>query len=167
MQFSSLPASLNCADKDAVVGAGEVRLLAIGGCPSPEGQSLGVAVIGCGNFARRQHLPNLMAMANAKLEVICDLSGEALRRIRDIVGPVRATQDAEVIWSDRTVGAVVIAVPAEAQGDLAEAALLAGKHLYVEKPGATLPQQFERLDAVRLRSRLLLAFGFNKRWAPA
>jgi predicted dehydrogenase len=134
--------------------------------PSSGEGALGVALIGCGNFARHQHLPNLLGMQGVALRAVCDTSEAALKRSESLFGRLPCVRDAQEIWDDPEVHAVVIAVPDEVQGQLAEAALLAGKHVYLEKPGGTLPEQFAVLEAAGRQSGRLLAIGFNKRWAP-
>lgn len=134
--------------------------------PSSGEGNLGVALIGCGNFARHQHLPNLLGMQGVALRAVCDVSDSALRKSESLFGPLPCVREVQEIWDDPKVNAVVIAVPDEAQGQLAEASLLAGKHVYLEKPGGTLSEQFAMLAAAERQSGRLLAIGFNKRWAP-
>lgn len=128
---------------------------------------LGVGVIGCGNFARRQHLPNLMRMEGVRLKAACDLKRAALNQTLTLFGRLKTTSEARTILEDPEIGAVVIAVPDAGQASLAEAALRAGKDVFLEKPGGTDAREFSRLARAAQASGRLLAFGFNKRFAPA
>jgi len=115
---------------------------------STAGGGIGVGLIGCGNFARRQHLPNLAALPSARLIAVCDA-------------------DAARLLDDPFIEAVVIAVRDDLQAELTLQALEAGKQVYVEKPVAGATADFVRLIAARDRVGKSVAVGFNKRFAPA
>lgn len=125
-----------------------------------------VAVIGCGNFARWQHLPNLARSSLADLRLVCDANAELAASVAQRYGCASCDNSAAV-WADPSIQAVVICVRDELQADLAMAALAHGKHVYVEKPLATSPSAITAVaDAVQ-SSGLNLCVGFQKRFAPA
>ena len=129
-------------------------------------KKIGVAVIGAGNFARRQHLPNLHRIREAQLVSICDTDLETAREAAvkyDI--PHTETDYRKVLDSD-AVEVVVIAVRDDLQAVIAMEALNAGKHVYVEKPLSADPEICRRTAQVARSSKMRLAVGFNKRFAP-
>lgn len=101
-----------------------------------------IAVIGCGNWGKNlvRNFYNL-----GFLTTICDLNAEALGKIRKQYPDVKATSQYEEILSDPDVDAVVISTPSHTHYRLAKAALLAEKHVYVEKPIATCSLETQEL----------------------
>ena len=92
---------------------------------------INVACIGAGywgkNLLRNFHQTGALA-------AICDGNSEVLDRFKEQYPDVRGyTQVAEVL-ADKEIDAVSIATPAETHFELIKQALLAGKHVYVEKP---------------------------------
>jgi predicted dehydrogenase len=126
-----------------------------------------IAVIGCGNFARRQHLPNLAHWGDGVLHAVCDADPELAESSARRFGASYATASLDKILHDPDIGAVVIAVRDTLQAGIALRAIEAGKHAYVEKPGAQTVADFDRLIAAREKAGVRVAVGFNKRFAPA
>ncbi len=139
-------------------------------------QPVRVALIGAGNFARRQHLPNLHRIPEAELMTICDVNNELAESLcARYAAPTtsgsptqmpRAETDYRRVLDDREIEAVVIATRSDLQPVIASEALLAGKHVYVEKPLAESPDACDQVVAARNASGKRLAVGFNKRFAP-
>jgi predicted dehydrogenase len=125
-----------------------------------------VGVIGLGNFARRQHLPNLARMPEAHLRAVCDIDQDLAGEIRAKYGAEYAVGDYRRILDDKAVNAVVIAVRDSLQAPITIDALRAGKQVYVEKPLAETPEQCARVQEAVSASGSKLAVGFNKRFAP-
>ena len=133
--------------------------------PSPE--TVSMAVIGCGNFACRQHLPYLQRFGNVRLACVCDVKRETALRAAHRFGAETTTQTWQAVAEDPGITAVVVAVRDDLQADIAEGMLQAGKHVYLEKPGATSEAEFDRLIRARDRQGTLAVVGFQKRFAPA
>lgn len=125
------------------------------------------AVIGCGNFARRQHLPNLVSMPGAVLCAVCDVNPDTARAAAEAFGVETATSQLERLLADQSIDVVVAAVPDEHQASVARAAMEAGKHVYLEKPGGVSSTEFHSLIKARDCGNSRVAVGFNKRFAPA
>lgn len=135
--------------------------------PHAAGNPVRVAVVGCGNFARRQHLPNLAAMPGVILETVCDTDWETASTAAANYGARKATRETAEVIADESVDAVVIAVPDARQAAIAQAALEGGKHVYLEKPGGVSHREFRAVMEVHARSHREVAVGFNKRFSPA
>lgn len=91
-----------------------------------------IALIGYGywgpNLARNFH-----QLAGAELAYVVDANPSALDKANRLYAcPVSADLDA--VLADPTLDAVAIATPARTHFSVAHAALLAGKHVFVEKP---------------------------------
>lgn len=79
-------------------------------------------------------LRNFVALPASRVKWCCDLNEGALQRAQALYPDVRGTVCYQDLLVDPEVEAVVIAAPAAAHYKLAEAALRAGKHVFVEKP---------------------------------
>lgn len=129
-------------------------------------QAVGVAMIGCGNFSRHQHLPNLARIPEAELRAVCDTDAAVAEAAGARYAAGYATTDLARVLADDTVEAVVIAVRDHLQADLTMRALQAGKHVYVEKPLCDNPRDCAEVIRVRDAAERRVAVGFNKRFAP-
>ena len=124
-------------------------------------------MIGCGNFARRQHLPNLARMPEVRLAAVCDLDPDTVAHAAQHFGAGYGTTRIQRIVEDPDIDAVAVAVRDELQAELGSQILAAGKHLYVEKPAAQTGEEFAKLIRARDASGCYAAVGFQKRFAPA
>ena len=75
-----------------------------------------------------------------------------------------AFSDAEEIWSDRSVGAVLIATPNDIHAEYVKKAAAAGKHIVCEKPIGLSLRQAEEMYAAAERAGVVLAVHQNRRW---
>jgi len=108
--------------------------------------------------------PNLVrAFINsqrARVGTVCDLSNGRLETVRrNISASIECTSDPQAAATDPAADAVVIATPTETHYSLSKAALLAGKHVLVEKPLAARLDQAQELVAIARREQRLLAVG--------
>jgi predicted dehydrogenase len=93
----------------------------------------------------------------AGLKWICDLDGDRLDELSSRLPRTRFTTRFEDLLEDPEVEAVVIATPVITHARLAEQALRAGKHVFVEKPMALTAADAEALvDLAAERSRVLM-----------
>lgn len=75
-----------------------------------------------------------------------------------------AFSDAEEIWSDGSVGAVLIATPNDIHAVYVKKAAAAGKHIVCEKPIGLSLRQAEEMYAAAERAGVVLAVHQNRRW---
>ena len=107
----------------------------------------GVAVVGAGNWGKNL-VRNFASLGDVELKYVCDRT-EAVRKSMSALYPQAAvTDDYQRLLDDDSVDAIVVAVDAPRHFELADAALKAGKHTYVEKP-LTLSSD----DAMQLNDR--------------
>ncbi len=123
-----------------------------------------VAVVGCGNWGKNlvRNFAHLGALA-----AVCDADKVKLELVARENSGVRVTDDFESILKDPKVNAVVIATPSDTHFDLARQALLAGKHVYVEKPLARNVKHAEELGALAEKANLVLMVGHLLLYHPA
>ena len=124
-------------------------------------------IIGVGNIAQSQHLPNLARAPHINLKTVCDLRKDVLEQMQKKYGVPEAETDHKKLLSDPEIDAVVIATKSDMQAPLSVEALEAGKHVYVEKPLAETPDDVEAVVAAQKASGKMACVGFNRRMAPA
>jgi predicted dehydrogenase len=123
--------------------------------------TLRIGVIGAGHFGRF-HALKIAASPRATLAGIADLDPARAEKIGAEAGGAPALPlEALFAASD----AVVIAAPADAHYDLAERALIAGRHVLVEKPLAATLKQADRLAALAHDTGLVLQVGHLLRYS--
>jgi predicted dehydrogenase len=117
---------------------------------------IGVAVVGYGYWG-----PNLVRnfadTPGARLVAVCDLKKERLASVKGRYPSVRITDDFDELLRDPEVTAVAIATPVSTHFRLAMSALMAGKHVFVEKPIASSSEEAQRLVEEAARRKLVLA----------
>ncbi len=118
-------------------------------------RELNVAVIGCGYWG-----PNLIRnFAEHKLttvKYVVDLIPERLQKLSRRYPSTKFISDYELVLNDPAVDAVVIATPVQTHYPLARKALLAGKHVLVEKPMCMNSAECLDLIALAAEHKLVL-----------
>jgi len=115
-----------------------------------------VAVIGLGywgpNLAR-----NLQESTDAELGGLCDLSRERLERAHRRYPGVPCHTQLDALLADPSVEAVAIATPVTTHHWIASAALMAGKHVFIEKPlAASSEQVLDLMERANRAGRVLM-----------
>jgi UDP-2-acetamido-3-amino-2,3-dideoxy-glucuronate N-acetyltransferase len=123
-----------------------------------------IAVIGCGNWGKNlvRNFDNL-----GFLYKICDLNPDTLTALQKQYRHIDITNRFDEVFNDPQVNGVVIATPSFTHYELAKSALLAGKHVYVEKPVATSSEQTLELNALASEMDLVLMVGHLLLYHPA
>jgi len=132
--------------------------------PNNTNANINVAVVGVGywgkNLVRNFH--ELKSLA-----ALCDDREEAETFCRKQYSDVTFFRDFRSVLSDRNIQAVALASPAVSHHEMAKAALLAGKDVFVEKPLATEVKQGEELVALAAQNGRILMVGHILRYHPA
>lgn len=79
------------------------------------------------------------------MRAVCDKSADSLQRVRKIYPSLTLTQDVKDIVESPEIDVVAVITPAWTHYELAKAALLHGKHVFVEKPFTWSSAQAEEL----------------------
>lgn len=117
---------------------------------------IGVGVVGYGYWGPNL-VRNLADLPDAKLVAVCDLRTERLAAVETRYPGVRITDRFDELLRDPRIDAVAIATPVSHHFRLAMQALIAGKHVFVEKPIAASAEEARRLVDEAARRRLVLA----------
>ena len=119
-------------------------------------KTTGIAVIGCGYWGIN-YVRVLSEMPDCKVVAVCDQRTERLVDVARRYPDIELTQDVDEVLDHPEVDAVVIAVEASRHHKLTTEALLADKHVLVEKPLTTTRDDAEDVIALaEERQRLLL-----------
>lgn len=132
----------------------------------PRPAPIGAAVVGCGywgpNLAR-----NLAESPEFRLHALCDRDPAQLRALGAPHPHARSLHDFDEVLCDDAVEAVILATPPSTHHPLVKRALLAGKHVLVEKPLATRLQDGRELAELARQSELTLMPGHTFIYSPA
>jgi predicted dehydrogenase len=124
-----------------------------------------VGVIGYGYWGPKL-VRNLAALPQCRLTWVADRDPAVRARIRAEHPEVRVTADSDELLASE-VDAVVIATPIRTHHALAHAALLAGKHVMVEKPLTTSSAEAIHLDLLANALGLTLMVGHTFQYNAA
>ncbi|HYE95244.1 MAG TPA: Gfo/Idh/MocA family oxidoreductase [Rubricoccaceae bacterium] len=125
-----------------------------------------LAQVGVGNWGRNL-LRAFASQPGVEVAWACDVRAEALAAAARHHPHLHTTARVEDVLDDEAVEAVVIATETPQHAPCAEAALRAGKHVFVEKPLAHAVEDAERLVALAEASGKTLMVGHLLRYHPA
>jgi predicted dehydrogenase len=122
------------------------------------------AIIGCGLIGKKR----LAALpAGAKLAVACDTQLARAEELVRLAKSGRAVADFRETVTDPGVDAVIVCTLNATLAEISAAAIRAGKHVLVEKPGAVSVAQVDELLALAAKHNVRVRVGFNHRYHPA
>ena len=131
-----------------------------------ESRLLRVGVLGAGLISQSAHFDSCRKARNAELYAICDIAEDLVTRMAATHQPQVTYLDYDAMLADAQVEAVIIGTADQFHLPLARKALMAGKHVLVEKP---LGVNIEECEALRDQIRgtgLVLQVANNKRFDP-
>jgi scyllo-inositol 2-dehydrogenase (NADP+) len=127
----------------------------------PDGAPVGVGLVGYGTSGADLHAPLIGAEPRLLLRAV--VSGQPERVHRDLPGtPV--VPDLDRLLDDPEIELVVVAAPNAVHHELARAALLAGRHVVVDKPFTLTSAQADDLIDVAAREDRRLTVFHQRRW---
>ena len=129
-------------------------------------KTISVGVVGCGYWGPNL-LRNFRSLPNCKVKAICDLSEKRLAHLRSLYAELETHTDFKQLLSDAEIDAVVVAAPVNHHYPLAKAALLAGKHVMIEKPMASSSAECEELIELADERGLVLMVGHTFLYSSA
>src|SRR6201999_1349053 len=124
-----------------------------------------VGVAGCGYWGPNL-IRNFRALADCNLKMICNLSVARLKHLKSLYPEVEGATDYKHMLNGINLDAVVIATNVRSHFPLAKAALLAGKHTFIEKPMAASVEHCEELVDIAKKKGLVLMTGHTLLFSP-
>jgi predicted dehydrogenase len=125
-----------------------------------------VGVVGCGYWGPNL-IRNFRALPDCSLKMMCDLSQDRLKHLRALYPEVKGETNFEHMINGAGLDAVVIATAVKLHYPMAKAALLAGKHTFIEKPMASSSEQCAELIDIAEKKGLILMIGHTFLYSPA
>jgi predicted dehydrogenase/threonine dehydrogenase-like Zn-dependent dehydrogenase len=138
--------------------------------PAPIDGRIKIALVGAGGFAQAMHLPNLQRLRDKfDLRTVVSRTGLSARTAAERFGIATAATDFQVALDDPQIDLVLIATRHDLHAEMVLAALMAGKHVFVEKPLSMTEEGLDAIEAFYAANPKgpLLMTGFNRRFAPA
>lgn len=124
-----------------------------------------VGVIGCGYWGPKL-ARNFHDLSGTCLEAISDMRQDRLSEMKQLYPETHTTHDYRDLLGSG-IDAVAIATPVHTHYALAKEALLAGKHVFVEKPLAATSSQAMELVEIATQKNLTLMVGHTFVYNPA
>lgn len=123
-----------------------------------------IAVIGCGVWGRNivRNFYNLNV-----LDTVCDIDDENLKKVTQEYSGVKTTKDLNEIINNPEITGVAVVTPSHTHYKMVKAMLLAGKHVYVEKPISTVADEAKDLTNLATERGLVLMVGHLLLYHPA
>lgn len=132
--------------------------------PSARPGSVGLAIIGLGDYALKQIMPRIAQSERMHIAALVSGNPDKLRQVGEAYGvppEARYSYDGFAqIAANPAVEAVYIILPSGLHAEWAERAFAAGKHVLCEKPMALSAAECERMIAAGRRAdrRLMIAY---------
>lgn len=129
-----------------------------------EDRLIKVGILGCGMICQAAHFESALKARNVQLYAICDVAEDLLARMSHMYGSKKIYKDYEEMLKDEEVEAIIIGVSDQFHVQCARRALLAGKHVLVEKPMGVTIEECQELERIVKESGKILQVGFMKRF---
>lgn len=123
---------------------------------------MNIGIVGCGLIGAKR----AAHVGAHRIVAVCDVNAVRASALAERTG-ARVEPTPGVLFAASDVDAVVIATTHDQLAGLAEQALLAGKHVLLEKPGARYPQEFVAVRAAAAKSGCVIRLGYNHRFHPS
>ena len=143
------------------------RVLGAEGQPPPSGR-ITVGVLGVGTQGQPD-MRNFLGRAEARVTAICDVNRRNIESARAHVAAAYGSPDVKVfsdfreLNADRSIDAVLMALPVHWHSLPALDAILHGKHIYHEKPMGLSFEEARRVRAAARKQGVVFQFGTQQR----
>lgn len=120
--------------------------------------------VGAGFLAQAVHLPTFAALPGCDLVALAEVRADLRDRVADRHGIGTRYPSHRELAADPAIEAVAVSGPYALQGEIARECLLAGKHVFVEKPLGVSVAQVERILAAEREGDARLMVAMMKRY---
>ena len=125
-----------------------------------------VAFYGCGNFANRTRIPNLLQTNAVDIVAACDSNLQTAQETATHFKIPSVYQDAHEMLDTEAIDVLYSIVPAYVRADVEVTAAEKGIHIFSEKPQAiTMAVAYRINDAIQ-QAGVLSTVGFRERYRP-
>ena len=139
--------------------------------PQPRSaDSIGIAIIGLGDYALRQMMPRFAQARRAHVAGLVSGNSDKLRTVGDAYGVPESARYSYATMKrmadNPDIDAVYIVLPTGLHAEYAERAFAAGKHVLCEKPMAITSAECERMIAAARRADRKLMIAYRCHFEP-
>lgn len=127
-------------------------------------QTIQVGLIGYGMAGRVFHAPTITAVNGMKLHAVRATNEDAKALLHQRFPEVRIVSETSDIFNDPAIELVVIATPNTLHFPIAKEALLAGKHVVVDKPFTITSDEADALITLSKKQGRMLSVYHNRRF---
>jgi predicted dehydrogenase len=124
-----------------------------------------VAFYGCGGFAQKTRLPNILAQENAEVVALSDVNVEMLGKTAALCG-ARTYTNAHEMLEKEAIDALYSIVPAYARTDVEVVAAQQGIHLFSEKPQVLDMELGRKIERAIANAGVISTVGVRERYRP-
>ena len=125
-----------------------------------------VAFYGCGNFANRTRIPNVLQTNSVNIVAASDSNGQAAQETAERFKIPRVYQDAHEMLDTEAIDVLYSIVPAYVRTDVEVTAARKGIHIFSEKPQALTMQVAHRINNAIQQAGVISTVGFRERYRP-
>ncbi len=132
---------------------------------SGSNNDLVVSFIGAGSFAQSYLIPNV----KNKASLDCVVAGRGINaeHVAQKFGFAQALTEVKDVFGDQSSNIVFVATLHNTHAQYVTDCLIAGKHVFVEKPLALNEEELHMVTDAYGKSNTILAIGFNRRFSSA
>lgn len=125
-----------------------------------------IGIIGVGYWGPNL-VKNFYKNEDCNLLYICDKDKNVLKKISSQYPSLKTETDAQILFNDKKLQAVVIATPSNTHAMLTSRALKAGKHVLVEKPFTLTKRDAKKLIKQSKKVNRIIMVGHTYEYHPA
>ena len=125
-----------------------------------------IGIYGCGSWANRTHIPNLLKLDGVEIVAICDSNPQSLKSTAEAFSISRTYADGHQMVDNEDMDALYSVVPAYARSDLEATAATKGIHIFSEKPQALTMAVAHKIDDAIRAAGVISTVCFRERYRP-
>ncbi|MCE5323514.1 Gfo/Idh/MocA family oxidoreductase [bacterium] len=129
-------------------------------------KTLKVGLIGCGNFAKVMHIPNIKKNPKYELYAAMDIDESAAREVAQDTGAKYWTCDFDRVLADKEIDVVFITTRHNLHAQQTIKAANAGKHILCEKPMGMNAEECKAITEAVRKNNVKYTVGYNRGMAP-
>ncbi|WP_242918938.1 oxidoreductase [Pontibacter liquoris] len=127
-------------------------------------EPINVGLLGFGLSGRVFHAPFISSIQGLRLKKIRETREEPIHHAKQSYPEAEIVAEARDIFRDESIDLVIVATSNTSHVPLATEALLAGKHVVVEKPFTITSAEADELIVLARKQQRLLTVYHNRRW---
>ena len=129
-----------------------------------------VAFYGCGNFAKKNRIPNLLQLDSVNIIAVCDSNAETAKEAAEHFSIPHVYHSdnggAHEMLNKHNFDVLYSIVPAYVRADVEVSAAEKGVHIFSEKPQAIKMEVANRIDKAIEQAGVISTVGFRERYRP-